>query len=182
MKVITHLSTRAQRGKNLTLVWGLHDFAAGKMLVALSAEGICWIGLNCTEEALAKDWTGANLVHDQKLTEKPAREIIRAWQKGWPESGEAFKTPLVLYGTAFQIKVWKALLKIKSGKTMTYADVSRKVAAPTALRAVGTAVGRNPLSVLVPCHRVVNTSGSKISYAWGAPVKKALLKAEGVII
>jgi AraC family transcriptional regulator of adaptative response/methylated-DNA-[protein]-cysteine methyltransferase len=182
MKIITHITTRAQRGKNLTLVWGQHDFATGKIMVAVSAEGLCWIGLNCTEAALAKDWPNANLVHDQKLTEKPAREIIRAWEKGWPQNGENFKMPLVLYGTAFQVKVWKALLKIKSGKVTTYADIARKVAAPTALRAVGTAVGRNPLSVLVPCHRVVNTSGNKISYAWGAPIKKALLKAEGVIL
>ena len=182
MKVITHTTTRAARGKNLTLVWGVHEFPAGKLLVALSAEGICWIGLNCGEKDLAQNWAGANLIEDQKMTEKPAREIASAWKKGWPQNADGIKQPLVLYGTAFQIKVWKELLKIKSGKTVTYADIARKVGAPTAVRAVGSAVGKNTLSLIVPCHRVVNTSGNKISYAWGPAVKKALLKAEGVTV
>lgn len=179
MKVITHVTTRAARGKNLTLVWGLHEFDQGKLLVALSAEGICWIGLNCGEKDLAKNWPGANLVQDQKLTEKPAKQLMNLWHKGWPQKDAVPAQPLVLYGTAFQIKVWKELLKIKSGKTVTYADLARKIGKPSAVRAVGSAVGKNTLSLIVPCHRVVNTSGSKVSYAWGPAVKKALLKAEG---
>jgi AraC family transcriptional regulator of adaptative response/methylated-DNA-[protein]-cysteine methyltransferase len=179
LKLVTHTTTRAARGKGLTLVWGLHDFALGKMLIALSAEGLCWIGLNCGEKDLAKNWPGANLVEDKKLTEKTARDIAKAWQKGWPEHAAGVSAPLVLYGTAFQIKVWKELLKIKSGQTVTYADIARKIGKPAAVRAVGSAVGKNTLSIIVPCHRVVNTSGNKISYGWGPAMKKALLKAEG---
>ena len=148
------------------------------MLVALSAEGLCWIGLNCGAKDLAKNWPGANLVEDRKLTEKAARDIAKAWQKGWPQAS-ALGLPLVLCGTAFQIRVWKELLKIKSGQTVTYADIARKIGKPAAVRAVGSAVGKNPLSIIVPCHRVVNTSGNKISYGWGPAMKKALLKAEG---
>jgi len=179
MKIITHITTRAARGKGLTLVWGMHDFAMGKMLVAMSAEGVCWIGLNCGEKDLAKNWPGANLIEDAKITTKPARDIAAAWKKGWPQHAAEISVPLVLYGTAFQIKVWKELLKIKSGKTLTYGDIARKLGKPAAVRAVGSAVGKNTLSVIVPCHRVVNTSGSKVSYAWGPALKKALLKAEG---
>ena len=178
-KIIAHTTTRAARGKGLTIVWGLHDFALGKMLVALSAEGLCWIGLNCDAKDLAKNWPGANLVEDRKLTEKAARDIAKAWQKGWPQAS-ALGLPLVLCGTAFQIRVWKELLKIKSGQTVTYADIAHKIGKPAAVRAVGSAVGKNPLSIIVPCHRVVNTSGNKISYGWGPAMKKALLKAEGV--
>lgn len=181
MKLVTHTIPRAARGKNLTLVWGLHDFSEGQMLVAVSAEGLCWTGINCGEKELAKNWPGANLVEDAKITAKPAREIIKAWEKGWPQNAD-ITVPLVLYGTAFQIKVWKELLKIKSGKTVTYADVAKKIGTPAACRAVGSAVGRNPISVIVPCHRVVNTAGSKISYGWGPAMKKALLKAEGVTV
>lgn len=180
MKVITHTTTRAARGKGLTLVWGLHDFALGKMLVALSSEGVCWIGINCGEKDLAKNWPGANLIEDAKITAKPARELAAAWKKGWPQRAGDLSVPLVLYGTAFQIKVWKELLKIKSGAVVTYADIARKVGRPAAVRAVGSAVGKNTLSIIVPCHRVVNTSGNKISYGWGPAMKKALLKAEGV--
>ena len=180
LKIVTHTTTRAARGKGLTLVWGLHDFPLGKLLVALSAEGLCWIGLNCGEKDLAKNWAGANLIEDRKLTEKTARDIAKAWQKGWPQHAGGMSVPLVLYGTAFQIKVWKELLKIKSGQTVTYADIARKIGKPAAVRAVGSAVGKNTLSLIVPCHRVVNTLGSKISYGWGPAMKKALLKAEGV--
>ncbi len=179
MKIITHTTTRAARGKGLTLVWGVHDFAMGKILVAMSAEGVCWIGLNCGEKDLAKNWPGANLIEDAKITAKPARDIAAAWKKGWPQHAAEISVPLVLYGTAFQIKVWKELLKIKSGKTLTYGDIARKLGKPAAVRAVGSAVGKNTLSVIVPCHRVVNTSGSKVSYVWGPALKKALLKAEG---
>lgn len=118
-------------------------------------------------------------MQDSKLTEKTARDIAKVWQRGWPEHADGFAAPLVLYGTAFQIKVWKELLKIKSGNTVTYADIARKIGRPAAVRAVGSAVGKNTLSIIVPCHRVVNTSGNKISYGWGPAMKKALLKAEG---
>ena len=84
----------------------------------------------------------------------------------------------MLYGTAFQLKVWKELLAIKSGATVTYEHIAKKIGKPKAVRAVGSAVGKNTVSIVVPCHRVVNKSSSKISYGWGPAVKKALLKGE----
>lgn len=174
MKIITKEASRASRGRNLTLVWGVHPFPVGKILVAQSAQGICWLGINCGEAALKKNWPGANLIEDKKLTQKAAQEIARLW----PARLDKLSVPLVLYGTGFQLKVWKELLKIKSGKTVTYEDVAKKIGKPKAVRAVGSAVGKNTVSIVVPCHRVVNKSGGKVSYGWGADVKMALLRCE----
>jgi AraC family transcriptional regulator of adaptative response/methylated-DNA-[protein]-cysteine methyltransferase len=176
MKIIQHKSARATRGKHLTLVWGIHSFPAGEILVALSHEGICWLGINCKFADLQKNWPGAEFVEDEKLTGKAAREIAKLW----PRDLGALSIPVVLYGTEFQLKVWRELLKIKPGATLTYARLAQKIGKPSAVRAVGSAVGKNTVSIVVPCHRVINTSGTKISYGWGPAVKIALLKGEGV--
>jgi AraC family transcriptional regulator of adaptative response/methylated-DNA-[protein]-cysteine methyltransferase len=174
MKIIAYPAARAMRGKNLTLVWGVHPFPTGKILVALSAEGLCWLGMNCGAADLKKNWPGAEFVEDSKVTEKAAREIAKLW----PGNLGQIKTPVVLYGTPFQLKVWKELLKIDSGSTVTYESIARKVGTSKAVRAVGSAVGKNPVAVVVPCHRVVNKTGGKINFAWGPALKTALLKGE----
>jgi AraC family transcriptional regulator of adaptative response/methylated-DNA-[protein]-cysteine methyltransferase len=177
MKVIPHQATRAARGKNLTICYGIHDFPVGKILVALTAEGICWLGINCSAAKLRENWKGAELVEDKAATAKAARDIARCW----PEKLEQISIPVVLYGTEFQLKVWKELLKIKSGATVTYEHIAKKIGKPKAVRAVGSAVGKNTVSIVVPCHRVVNKASGKINYGWGPMVKKALLKGEGAI-
>lgn len=174
MKVITKTTSRATRGKHLTICYGIHDFPVGKILVAMTAHGLCWLGVNCTKDALFKNWPGAEFIEDNAVTLKPAREIAKLW----PKKMDKLSVPVVLYGTAFQLKVWKELLKIKSGKTVTYEEIAKKIGAPKAVRAVGSAVGKNTVSIVVPCHRVVNKTGSKISYGWGPAVKKALLMGE----
>lgn len=85
---------------------------------------------------------------------------------------------LDLYGTPFQLAVWQALLDIPEGQKTTYADLARQIGKPDAVRAVGNAIGKNPVAVLVPCHRVVRTDGSLGGYAWGVEVKSRLLAAE----
>lgn len=92
-----------------------------------------------------------------------------------------FELPLDLHGTPFQRAVWQALCGIETGLTQTYATVARSVGAPQAVRAVGAAVGRNPLSVIVPCHRVVGSDGSLTGYAGGLERKRALLALEGAL-
>jgi AraC family transcriptional regulator, regulatory protein of adaptative response / methylated-DNA-[protein]-cysteine methyltransferase len=174
MKVIARPASKTQRGRDLTLVWGVHPFPVGKILVAMSAEGLCWLGINCGREALAKNWPGAELVEDQKVTRKVAGEIAKLW----PAKLDRLSVPLVLYGTPFQLKVWKELLTIKSGKLTTYEAVAKKIGKPKAVRAVGSAVGRNTVSIVVPCHRVVNKAPGRVNYGWGAAVKLALLKGE----
>lgn len=174
MKVITKTAARATRGKHLTICYGIHDFPVGKILVAMTADGLCWLGINCGRDTLAKNWKGAELVEDKAVTLKAAKEVAKLW----PSKLDKLSVPVVLYGTAFQLKVWKELLKIKSGATVTYEDIARKIGKPKAVRAVGSAVGKNTVSIVVPCHRVVNKTGNKISYGWGPAVKKALLKGE----
>lgn len=174
MKIIAKPSSRTTRGKNLTLVWGSHPFPVGKIMVAMSADGLCWLGLNCDEKRLKKEWPGAELVEDGEMTAKIAKDIAKLW----PHKLDDLSVPLVLYGTPFQLKVWKALLKIKSGATTTYGQLAEKLGDPKASRAVGSAVGKNPISIVVPCHRVVNKAKGITNYAWGPAIKLALLKGE----
>lgn len=92
-----------------------------------------------------------------------------------------FDLPLDLHGTPFQRAVWQALLAIGPGDTCSYADIARAVASPQAVRAVGAAVGRNPVGIIVPCHRVIGRDGSLTGYAGGLDRKQALLRLEGVL-
>jgi AraC family transcriptional regulator of adaptative response/methylated-DNA-[protein]-cysteine methyltransferase len=85
---------------------------------------------------------------------------------------------IVLIGAPFQIKVWEALLNIPSGHVTTYSEIARAIGSPKAVRAVGTAVGRNPISWLIPCHRALRKSGALGGYHWGLPVKRAMLAYE----
>src|ERR1700722_3208348 len=106
MKVIQHTASRTSRGKNLTIVYGIHDFPVGKILVALTAEGLCWLGINCGVAKLRENWKGAGLGEDNAAPAKTAREIAKLW----PCHLNKLSIPVVLYGTAFQLKVWNALL------------------------------------------------------------------------
>lgn len=86
--------------------------------------------------------------------------------------------PLYLIGAPFQIKVWEALLQIPSGHVTTYSEIAEAIDHPKAMRAVGTAVGRNPISYLIPCHRALRKYGGLGGYHWGLPVKRAILAWE----
>jgi AraC family transcriptional regulator of adaptative response/methylated-DNA-[protein]-cysteine methyltransferase len=93
-------------------------------------------------------------------------------------SANGDKTPLFMIGAPFQIKVWEALMRIPSGHVTTYSEIAHAIGHPRAVRAVGTAVGRNPVSWLIPCHRALRKSGGLGGYHWGLPVKRALLAWE----
>ena len=116
-------------------------------------------------------WPGAEFVED------PA--MLRPWVQnafGMEDTGPP--TPLFLIGAPFQIKVWEALLSIPSGQVTTYSEIAEAIGSPRAVRAVGTAVGRNPISWLIPCHRALRKDGALGGYHWGLPVKRALLAYE----
>ena len=93
----------------------------------------------------------------------------------------SFDLPLNPQGTAFQRKVWAALLEIPYGETISYLELARRIGNPSSVRAVGLANGRNPLPIVVPCHRVVGSNGSLVGYAGGLPIKRALLALEGAL-
>jgi len=106
------------------------------------------------------------------------RRAAQALQRYFAGGAAAFDLPLDLHGTPFQRSVWQALLRIPAGRTCSYGDIAQAIGAPQAVRAVGAAVGRNPASLVVPCHRVLGRDGSLTGYAGGVQRKQALLALE----
>jgi len=140
-----------------------------------------------TEAGLAGAWFEAQKWHPEPLDapERPDDPLLQLAAQQIAEyfAGERshFELPLDLHGTDFQRSVWQALCHIEAGGTQSYAAVARSLGSPQAVRAVGAAVGRNPVSVIVPCHRVVGTDGSLTGYAGGLERKRALLALEGAL-
>lgn len=167
----------ARGGAGLTVFWGWFDSPFGRAIVMGTDRGICGMGFAAEigeAEAFAdltRRWPAASFVED------PA--MLRPWvQSAFGEHRENAETPLYLIGAPFQIKVWEALLKIPSGHVTTYGEIAQHIGTPKAVRAVGTAVGRNPISLLIPCHRALRKSGGLGGYHWGLPVKRAMLARE----
>ena len=164
----------ARRGAGLVIRYGWMDSPFGEALVMGTDRGLC--GLAFTAETgraaayadLAGRWPEATFAEDG--------EAVRGWaEAAFAQSGEA---DLHLIGAPFQIKVWEALLAIPSGQVTTYSEIAGAIGHPRAVRAVGTAVGRNPVSFLIPCHRALRKSGGLGGYHWGLPVKRAMLAWE----
>ena len=168
----------AKGGAGLTIRWGWFESPFGPALVMGTEKGICGIGFaaETTAEATMEDLTGrwpkAAFVEDPMML-RPW--VLNAFGMG---EGKLEDTPLFLIGAPFQIKVWEALMAIPSGHVTTYSEIAGAIGRPRAVRAVGTAVGRNPISWLIPCHRALRKSGGLGGYHWGLPVKRALLAWE----
>jgi len=163
-------------GAGVTIRYGIHPTPFGKCLIATTERGICHLGFIQTSEGnaideLVNEWKQAKMIEDQKSTEMMLEPIFNLDYRGKPLG-------LHLRGTNFQIKVWEALLQIPVGRVTTYKGIAERIGNPKALRAVGTAVGHNPIAVLIPCHRVINTVGEFGKYRYGAVRKKALLVRE----
>lgn len=164
----------ARKGKGLEISWGWFDSPFGRALVMGTDKGIC--GLAFAAE------TGSEAAMDDMITRWPGAVFIEDPARLRPLVDAAFaqrgETALHLIGAPFQIKVWEALLQIPSGHVTTYSEIAGAIGRPRAVRAVGTAVGRNPVSWLIPCHRALRKSGALGGYHWGLPVKRALLAWE----
>lgn len=168
----------AKGAVGLTIYWGWFESPFGPAVVMGTDRGICGLGLAAElgeEEAmqdLLRRWPNATFVED------PMR--LRPWVLAAFGAKDATleKAPLFLIGAPFQIKVWEALLTIPSGHVTTYGDIAERIGNPRAVRAVGTAVGRNPVSWLIPCHRALRKSGALGGYHWGLPMKRAMLAFE----
>lgn len=161
----------------LTVRYGAHETALGPALFArLGDRGLCalWFfeSFEQSVEELRARWPGAKLVRDDGAVRVDA-ETLEARL-----GGTLRPIGLVLKGTPLQLKVWEALLQIPEGRVVAYGDLARSLGAPGAARAVGTAIGQNPVGVLVPCHRVIQKSGALGGYRWGLPRKQALLGRE----
>jgi methylated-DNA-[protein]-cysteine S-methyltransferase len=143
--------------------------------------------LAATARGLAGLWFDAQAHHPGPLDAPtdPAQPHIALAQRElasyWRDPGTRFTVALDPAGTAFQQAVWAVLRGIAPGRLLSYGDVARRIGKPAAVRAVGAAVGRNPIGIIVPCHRVVGSDGSLTGYAGGLPRKTALLTAEGAV-
>lgn len=166
----------ARKGADLDVHWGWFDSPFGPALVMGTDKGICGIGFAAEtgREAAMADLTA----RWPRATFIEAPERLRPWVEAAFGAGQGGPVPLHLIGAPFRIKVWEALLKVPSGHVTTYSDIAQAIGHPKAVRAVGTAVGRNPISVLIPCHRALRKSGALGGYHWGLPVKRAILARE----
>lgn len=171
------------RGAGVTIRYGIHPSPFGKCLIATTERGICHLSFAQTSEgdaidSLVEEWNQAEVIEDYKATAPLVRPIFEL-QDG-VRRGEPLK--VYLRGTNFQLKVWEALLQIPPGAVTTYEGLAERIGMPQAARAVGAAVGRNPIAVLIPCHRVLRKIGDFGKYRYGASRKKALLAREFSLI
>ncbi len=164
----------ARRGEGLEICYGWFESPFGEVLAMGTAKGLCGmafaaeLGRDVAFADMAARWPKARFREDE------AR--IRPWVEAAFGQGGAARLHLI--GAPFQIKVWEALLAIPSGHVTTYGEIARAIGNPRAVRAVGTAVGRNPVSWLIPCHRALRKSGALGGYHWGLPVKRSMLAWE----
>lgn len=164
----------ARKGAGLTINYGWFDSPFGQVLAMGTDRGLCGVAFS---EEVGKEEAMRDL-----STRWPNAEYIEAPNQieHWVTAafGQVGETSLHLIGAPFQLKVWEALLSIPSGHVTTYGEIASSIGNPRAVRAVGTAVGKNPVSWLIPCHRALRKSGGLGGYHWGLPVKRAMLAWE----
>lgn len=165
-----------KNGEGLIIEYGIHPTPFGECLLGVTDRGICalfFVQRNDRKEVvqeLRRRWPGARIIEAPERTRPYVEKIFRT-----PPSPRQAPLPLVLKGTNFQIRVWEALLRIPLGRVLSYEDVARRIGQPKASRAVGNAVAKNPISYIIPCHRVIQSIGITGNYRWGPARKKAIL-------
>jgi len=171
------------KGKGLLIRYGFHDCPFGRALIMLADQGICGLAFaDMGEEAMALAdmqgrWPDAAYAEDQHATAFHAARIFdpAKWNVDQP-------LRIFFIGTEFETRVWQTLLRVPMGQATTYSDIADHIGNPKASRAVGAAVGRNPISFVVPCHRVLGKSGGLCGYHWGLTRKQAILGWEAGMI
>jgi AraC family transcriptional regulator of adaptative response/methylated-DNA-[protein]-cysteine methyltransferase len=164
------------KGEGLTIRYGYHPSPFGLALVMITDRGLAGLafddgaGGRDAFEDMASRWPRARYVEDDEATAAYAARVFdpARWNRSEP-------LQVVMIGSDFQIRVWQALMKIPLAKAVTYSDIARDIGQPSASRAVGAAVGRNPISFVVPCHRALGKSGALTGYHWGLTRKRAML-------
>ena len=164
------------RRDDLTLHYGFHGSPFGEAIVVAAPRGLAGLGFvdeENREAALAdmqRRWPRARFEADEAATAPLARRAFEPdlWRPDAP-------LRIVMIGTDFEVRVWETLLAVPLGRATTYGDIAAKLGKPTAARAVGAAVGRNPISFVVPCHRVLGRSGALTGYHWGLARKQAII-------
>jgi AraC family transcriptional regulator of adaptative response/methylated-DNA-[protein]-cysteine methyltransferase len=173
-----------QRGEGLEMVWGAAPSPFGTAVLVVTEYGLAGIGfadgdktIGSAFEDLRDRWPNARFTRDDAKVAPVAARVFEParWIADQP-------VKVVLIGTDFEVKVWETLLRIPVGRATTYQSVAEHIGKPTASRAVGAAVGKNPISFVVPCHRVVGSTGALTGYHWGVPRKRAILGWEAGVI
>ena len=166
-----------RRGAGLEIMWGYHASPFGNALIMATERGVAGLAFadgaqeeQAIFEDMARRWPAASYTNAPGQTAPYAARIFTPglWRKSEP-------LKLVLIGTDFEVRVWDALLKLPPGQAITYSDLAAHVCSPRAARAVGSAVGRNPISFVVPCHRVLRKDGGLGGYHWGITRKQAII-------
>jgi len=172
-----------QRGRGVTITCGVHETPFGRCLLGTTDKGICSLQFveneaeGSFEDRVLEDWPCAEVQRDDRVTRPVVERIFRR-----PAGGRVPELRLFLSGTAFQLAVWRALLKIPAGSVTTYKAIAESIHRAGAGRAVGGAVGSNPIAWLIPCHRVLRESGELSGYRWGPERKIAMLFRESIQI
>lgn len=155
--------------------YGIHPSPFGKCLIGVIGNKLCKLSfIDHERQAIAelrKSWPKVELIRDDQAT-KPFQTKI------FSRSAKKKDIPFVLHGTDFQMKVWLAMMKIPFGKTRSYKEVAKAIGRPNAFRAVGSACGKNPMGMLIPCHRVLASDGSLGGFGWGLKRKQQMLDWE----
>jgi len=165
-------------GVGLVFTHGVHESRFGECLIALTDKGICALEFmapgNGTRRLrqLQKQWPAAVWRAQPPRTRRVVERLFT------PSGADTVPLDLFVHGSNFQVKVWEALLRIPPGRVSCYEDVARAIGAPTAVRAVASAVARNPVAFLIPCHRVIRKTGAFGEYRWGSARKQAMLGLE----
>ena len=164
-------------GKNLEINFSFAESPFGNIIVASTQKGVCFMAFAEDEETGFQDLKNKfpNAAFSRKL-DLAQQNALFIFQNDWSKLSEI---KLHLKGTDFQLKVWETLLKIPMGQLSTYGSIAQKIDKPNASRAVGTAIGSNPVAFLIPCHRVIQSSGTFGGYMWGNTRKTAIIGWEG---
>ena len=166
-------------GNGLKIYYGVHPCPIGMMLLALTEKGICELAfgsverLNREAEDLQRRWPAAQIFHDLHRTAPTAARLFNPENR--EQGGQKTKFQLFVKGTNFQVNVWRALLRIPEGCLISYKQLAQMTGNPSAVRATASAVGANPVSYLIPCHRILRSSGELGGYHWGIERKRALI-------
>lgn len=167
-------------GKELNINYSFAETQFGNIIVASTAKGVCYIAFADDREdafnLLKQQFPNASY---QQVVDVAQQDALHIFKKDWSELS---KVKLHLKGTNFQLKVWEALLKIPMGQLSTYSDISKQIQQPNASRAVGSAIGANPVAFLIPCHRVIKSTGEFGGYHWGPTRKTAIIGWEAAIV
>jgi AraC family transcriptional regulator of adaptative response/methylated-DNA-[protein]-cysteine methyltransferase len=173
-------ATYGRGGKGAAIRWMSRESPIGRVMVAATDRGLCFVQIGAEEAALLRE------LHDEfplaAIDTRPSpalRTMLNAALNVARAKPLSPELPVDIRGTAFQWRVWRALTKIPRGETRSYSDLARAIGAPKSVRAVARACATNPIALVVPCHRVVGKDGAARGYRWGVERKVALVRAEG---